>query len=201
VTGAVDPSGPEDAVVVRELSGPELGPEWVAAEAFPEEVATWTDQGWAVGPGFLGARQEQLFCEVTADLEVSGTGGLVLRIDPRHGLELEVTGTRVSAVWAVDDVRHTLGSRDLAPGDRLRIVTTPGTEPRPFSTALGPDRVTAGVVTAAGFEPLGSIDGRYVSTEVAGGMTGRLAGITCTDGQVLVRSLRHRGCDVAAGLA
>jgi hypothetical protein len=201
VAGPVEPAGPVDAVLTRELTGPELGPEWVAAEQFPEELATWSDEGWVVGPGFLGARQEQLFCEVTADLEVRGTGGLALRIDPRHGLALEVDGGRVSAVWSVDDVRHTLGSRDLAAGDRLRIVTSPGTEPRPFSTALGPDRVTAGVVTAGGFEPLGSIDGRYVSTEVAGGMTGRMAGITCSAGHVLVRSLVHRGCDVAEGLA
>ena len=48
---------------------------------------------------------------------------------------------------------------------------------------------------------LGSVDGRYVSTEVAGGMTGRMVGITCTEGSVLVRALRYRGSDSTDALA
>ena len=200
VAGAIDPVTLPDAVLVRELTGPVPGVDWVAAERFPAELTTWTDRGLVVGPGFLGTRQEHLFCDVTADLEVTGTGGVALRIDPRHGLELEVADGRVSAVWAVGDVRHVLGTRELPGGAQLRIITSPGTEPRPFSTGLGPDRVTAGVVVDGAFEALGSVDGRYLSTEVAGGMTGRLAGITCTDGSVLVHALRYRGSDSAAAL-
>jgi xylan 1,4-beta-xylosidase len=67
-----------------------------------------------------------------------------------------------------------------------------------FSTARGPDRVVAGVVDGDRFEALGQVDGRYLSTEVAGGMTGRLAGIWCASGSVGVRSFRYVGADDAA---
>ena len=40
-----------------------------------------------------------------------------------------------------------------------------------------------------------AVDGRYLSTEVAGGMTGRMLGVTCTSGGVLVRSFEYTGAD------
>jgi xylan 1,4-beta-xylosidase len=63
------------------------------------------------------------------------------------------------------------------------------------STALGPDRLVAGVVDGGGFTELGRLDGRYVSTEVAGGMTGRLLGVWCSSGAVVVRSFTYTGPD------
>ena len=69
------------------------------------------------------------------------------------------------------------------------------------STALGPDQLVAGVVRGGGFTELGRLDGRYVSTEVAGGMTGRLIGVWCTSGSVVVRSFRYAGADDPAGLS
>jgi hypothetical protein len=41
-----------------------------------------------------------------------------------------------------------------------------------FSTELGPDAVVVGVTDGDGFAELGRLDGRYLSTAVAGGMTG-----------------------------
>jgi hypothetical protein len=52
------------------------------------------------------------------------------------------------------------------------------------------------VVEGGTFTELGRLDGRYVSTEVAGGMTGRLAGVWCTVGDLLVRSFTYSGSDL-----
>ncbi len=51
------------------------------------------------------------------------------------------------------------------------------------------------------FAELGAVDGRYLSTEVAGGMTGRMVGVACRDGSVLVRSFEYVGADDPAALA
>lgn len=43
---------------------------------------------------------------------------------------------------------------------------------------------------------LARLDGRYVSTGVAGGMTGRLFGCYATTGSLLIRPLTYVGSDV-----
>ena len=46
---------------------------------------------------------------------------------------------------------------------------------------------------------LGRLDGRYLSTEVAGGMTGRMVGVWCSAGAVVVRSFTYTGADEPPG--
>jgi len=50
----------------------------------------------------------------------------------------------------------------------------------------GPDLLRAGVAAAEGFVELAALDGRYLSTEVAGGFTGRVIGIEALGEQVAV---------------
>ena len=120
-------------------------------------------------------------------------------MDARHHLDLEVDGDRVRAVASVGALRQVLGETAVPAGEdvvlELRAVPDEG---HFSSTALGPDRLLAGVVggervhrTRAG------CDGRYVSTEVAGGMTGRLLGVWCSRGRAAgpllhLRRVRHR---------
>ena len=118
-----------------------------------------------------------------------------VRIDPRHALDLECTDGSVRAVWAVGDIRHVLGERPADDEAELEIRMLPG-EGHEFSTARGPDRVVAGVVGRRRFTALGQVDGRYLSTEVAGGMTGRLRrGLVRSSGDVLIRSFAYVGAD------
>jgi xylan 1,4-beta-xylosidase len=199
LTGHLQPVVPEDRPVTEELAGETLPPSWVAASRFPAEVAVREDDGWRITakdgePVFLGRRQEHLFARVRARLEVDGTGGLSVRIDPRHGLDLEVSEGAVRAVWAVGDIRHVLGTRPLE-GDAVLEVRLAPSEGHEFSTARGPDVVLAGVVDGDAFTELGRVDGRYLSTEVAGGMTGRMVGVTSARGSVLVRAFEYIGAD------
>jgi hypothetical protein len=63
---------------------------------------------------------------------------------------------------------------------RIDVVPTEGGGP-----SAGPDTLTLGVEDTDGaFTALASLDGRYLSTEVAGGFTGRVIGMYATDGTV-----------------
>jgi xylan 1,4-beta-xylosidase len=149
---------------------------------------------------FVGRRQEHLYARVRARLDVEGAGGITVRIDPTHAVELEVSGGRVRAVWAVGAIRHVLGEADLAPDNELEIRLLPDVSHN-FFIGRGPDIVVAGVVEGGRFTELGRVDGRYLSTEVAGGMTGRMVGVVAVDGSVLIRSFEYRGADDPAVLA
>jgi xylan 1,4-beta-xylosidase len=184
---------PAEVPARENLTGPELPPSWVAASRFPSQIASWEDGAWRVkAPAFLGRRQEHLCARVQARLQVEGIGGLSVRIDPRHALDLECSGSTVRAVWAIGDVRHVLGEQELPADGELELRMLPA-EGHEFSTARGPDVVVAGVVDGAEFTELGRLDGRYVSTEVAGGMTGRMVGVVSADGSVLIRSFEYLG--------
>jgi xylan 1,4-beta-xylosidase len=68
-------------------------------------------------------------------------------------------------------------------------------------TGRGPDIVVAGLVAAGEFTELGRLDGRYLSTEVAGGMTGRMLGVSCSSGDVAIHSFEYLGSDDPAAVS
>ena len=59
-------------------------------------------------------------------------------------------------------------------------------DPGPASDAVGtpPDVVRLGVEEGDRFTPLAELDGRYLSTEVAGGFTARVIGMYAAEGTV-----------------
>jgi hypothetical protein len=141
----------------------------------------------------VGRRQEHLHAVARAVVATDGVGGLSVRMDARHHLDLEVDGDRVRAVAQVGRLRSVLGETEVADGDVVLEIRAVPDEGHFSSTALGPDQLVVGVVGAEGFAELGRLDGRYVSTEVAGGMTGRLIGVWCSRGDLLVRSFTYAG--------
>ena len=54
------------------------------------------------------------------------------------------------------------------------------------SNGLGPDTISIGYEQAGEFTAIAAIDGRYVSTELAGGFTGRMIGIEALGGEARV---------------
>ena len=197
---------PGGAVSVDELADEVLPPSWVSPRRSPDELLTRGEGGWrltaaAADPAsddaaFVGRRQEHLYCRVRVVVDAAGgTGGLSVRMDARHHLDLEVADGVVRAVAQVGGLRSVLGSVDVPAGDVTLEIRAVPDEGHFSSTALGPDQLVAGVVQDGRFTELGRLDGRYVSTEVAGGMTGRLVGVWCSAGSPVVRSFCYSGSD------
>lgn len=173
----------------------ELQPCWIS----PRErlVTTIERVGWltlhARGGGmddpdvvFVGRRQQHFSCRVRALIDpTDGRGGLTVRIDEHHHYEIEASASHEVTVYArIGPLRTVVASGPVPAGPVvLGIDITPQTS-RDRRTG-GPDTLSLGVATPDGtFTALGALDGRYLSTEVAGGFTGRVIGMYASAGTV-----------------
>ncbi len=146
-------------------------------------------------PAFVGRRQTHPYITVTAELDAAGgTGGLELRVDPRHAVRLQAAGGQVQAIAQIGSVVSVLGQVAAADPVVLELSVEPS-RGHEFSTEFGPDEIVARVSGPDGVTELGRLDGRYISTEVAGGMTGRIIGLYCAAGHLTVTSFTYAGAD------
>lgn len=189
---------PQPAVPDRddfELS--ELAPLWVSLRHRPPEVCTTKEKpGWltlrARGGSlddtdvtFVGRRQQHLSCRVRALVDVAdGHGGLAVRLDEQHHYDIEASSGEVRVRARIGPSDTVVASRSTLPGPvvlRIEVSAVHGVR----DARTGPDIVTFGVEEADGtFVELASLDGKYLSTEVAGGFTGRVIGMFAGGGAV-----------------
>ena len=124
------------------------------------------------------------------------TAGLSIRIDEAHHYDLEVSHGAVRVNARIGPLCHVVAEHPVRPGPvTLSIetrtydvlppaaISTRDGSPGPFGVRpAGPDTITFAL---AAEEPvtLAELDGRYLSTEVAAGFTGRVIGMYVTDGQ------------------
>ncbi|MEV2245750.1 glycoside hydrolase family 43 protein [Streptomyces sp. NPDC049970] len=151
------------------------------------------------GALFVGRRQRDPDCSARARTEVGegGIGGLAVRLDEAHHYQVETDGRTVRAVARIGPLRQTVAERQVASGPlTLRVDVTTAHVLPPTVTARGedgegaatqglrvggPDTLRLGYETEGGdFEILAELDGRYLTTEVAGGFTGRVIGMYAT---------------------
>ncbi|MGW2517620.1 family 43 glycosylhydrolase [Streptomyces sp. NPDC001617] len=212
VTGPIEPAESPSAVVVENISAGDtaaLPPTWVRPGGFPGEVLS-SGQGWllrALADGlksrqddvaFIGRRQQHMLSRFRAVVSApQGTiGGISIRIDARHHFDLEVEGDEVRAVVRIGPARSVLGRCPVYPGQDVTLeLRTEPARGEILSSERGPDRVVAALVQGAEVLNLGDIDGRYLSTELTGGFTGRLYGIWCARGELVMSSTRYKGTD------
>ncbi|MDI1465165.1 glycoside hydrolase family 43 protein [Catellatospora sp. KI3] len=175
-----------------------LHPRWISVRSRPDELCSLTDRpGWltlrARGASldhpdvmFVGRRQQHLSCTVRTLLDAAeGRGGLAVRLDEDHHYEVEAGGGRVDVAVRASSLRATAATRTVPSGPvRLRIDVIASAQPD-WHPRKEPDRVRLGVEAADGtFDVLAELDGRYLSTEVAGGFTGRVLGVYAAAGTV-----------------
>jgi beta-xylosidase len=152
------------------------------------------------GAVFVGRRQRAVDCTARALAEVSGgggRGGITVRLDEAHHYEVETGGGTVRAAARIGPLSGVLAEHPLPPGPvtlRIDITSTELLPPTvtdrraadagPAGVWTGaPDTVRLGYETPGGaFEVLAELDGRYLSTEVAAGFTGRVIGMYATAG-------------------
>ncbi|MFF5225338.1 glycoside hydrolase family 43 protein [Dactylosporangium sp. NPDC000521] len=133
----------------------------------------------------VGRRQQHLACQVRTLIDPgSGRGGLVVRLDEDHHYEIEVFAGTATVLARIGPLRTVVASAPVPAGFVvLGVDVTPA--PPTWDPRQGPDALEFGIGSPAGtFTALATLDGRYLSTEVAGGFTGRVIGMYCVDGTV-----------------
>ncbi|WP_035705163.1 glycoside hydrolase family 43 protein [Glycomyces tenuis] len=174
---------PSDTAFDDDFASPAPGLRWVVPGGEPEAVAARHPDGGLTlrdapdgSPGLLCARVRDLAW--SAEAACSGAGRLRLLIDDRHWYELVFEGGRVRAVARIGPVAHELGSAPCPGGTAVLRIETAEPETEGVSpTRIGPDDIVLSFDGGAGFGELGRLDGRYLSTEVATGFTGRMLAI------------------------
>ena len=175
----------------------ELAPLWVSLRHRPAEDCTTKERpGWltlrARGASlddtdvtFVGRRQQHLSCRVRALVDVGeGRGGLTVRLDEQHHYDIEAASGDVQVRARIGPLSTVVASRAVPPGPvvlRIEVAAVEAVK----DARTGPDSVSIGVEEPDGtFAELASLDGKYLSTEVAGGFTGRVLGMFASAGSV-----------------
>lgn len=142
-------------------------PRWVSPDADPNALIDRTGSTAHLNPsGLLATRVRDEAWSFTAIVEPSEFR-LALRLDDRHWCSLDLSGRRVTARLRIGPLEQELGSAEVDGAISLRIATT-------AATFGGPDDI---VLSLGSGQVLATFDGRYLSTEVAGGFTGRMLGL------------------------
>ncbi|RKT19922.1 beta-xylosidase [Streptomyces sp. 1114.5] len=191
------PLHPAPAVPARDdFDQAELHPQWISVRERPEHLCTTKERsGWltlrAAGASldendvvFVGRRQQHLGCRARTLIDpAGGRGGLAVRMDEDHHYEIEAADGEVKVLARIGSLRTEVASRPVPSG---AVVLGVDVVPRPTrGPRTGPDDVILGVEEPDGtFAVLAALDGRYLSTEVAGGFTGRVIGMYAAEGTV-----------------
>lgn len=193
---AVEPEPP--ARWTDEFDGP-LDARWVAPSVAPGSFAV-ADAGLDLVAGRPVGEEEQLHVLCTrlqaheweAVVELTdGDACASVRIDALHWVGLErVSGTvRARYVSApFDQIMDELPVPERGP---VTLVLRAEPSPGGFASGQGPDTITLALASAEGDREwvLASVDGRYVSTELAGGFTGRMLGLEALGGDCRIGSV------------
>ncbi|MFF9204608.1 family 43 glycosylhydrolase [Streptomyces sp. NPDC014986] len=181
----------------------ELDPRWVAPGTAPAAFARWEDRGRLVlerpsqqeSPALLLRRARDTRWTAQARLDTSGgTGRFLLRIDGDHWYGLTTDADGVEATAAIGPAVSPVARRSRCAGRNvtLRITVRDSDRPARFGAPDEPDLVELAVVGDDGAcDVLATLDGRYLSTEVAGGFTGRMLGVEPVHGQVVVEEVSY----------
>ncbi|MEV0895218.1 glycoside hydrolase family 43 protein [Actinoplanes sp. NPDC049802] len=205
VVGELETDLPEPAWIVDaprvppgcdDFDLPDLHPRWISVRSRPDGCWSTTERpGWLTlharggsldepGITFVGRRQQHPSCRARTLIDSGhGHGGLAVRLDERHHYEIETHNHSVRVIARIGSVRHVVATRPAPAGPvRLRVDIV-AASPADGHPRQEPDVLRLGIEDiGGGFEQLAELDGRYLSTEVAGGFTGRVIGMYAAEG-------------------
>lgn len=177
---------------------PFLHPRWIAPGADPTTFAVPSESGLRLSAGRTpdSATANRLLAvrvtdqEWTATVRGAGDLSLTVRIDDEHQAMVERVGEVITARVVIGPADQGLARRsDLGKDAELMVRALPsGGLP---GQRQGPDRLMLGVMRSGQFLELASFDGRYLSTEVAGGFTGRVVGVEALGSDAVVTAFAY----------
>jgi len=183
----------------------DLAPQWLSVrQRLDEDCTTKERPGWLTLKArgacldepdvvFLGRRQQSQSCRIRTLVDgAEGVGGLAVRLDERHHYEIEASPGQVQVIARIGPLRTVVATAAVPEGPVALgidvVATTDIQDPR-----TGPDTVVLGLQGSDGeFTALAELEGRYLSTEVAGGFTGRVIGLYAASGTVRFDWFDHR---------
>jgi hypothetical protein len=172
-----------------------LHPRWVSPGLFPQQFAA-LNRGRLALTSIEGRRCALVTrvpdpqWQATAVLDTTGgSGRLLVTLDDRHWYGVGVDGPDVVFQARAGELglRQVLGPRPVGPAT---VSLTCSAEPN-LGPLAGPDRLTASLDVDGHVVTGPSVDGRYLTTEVAGGFTGRMLGVEVTSGALRVQDFRY----------
>ncbi|WP_329791900.1 family 43 glycosylhydrolase [Lentzea sp. DG1S-22] len=191
---------PPDYSFVDRFDSTELDHRWVSPNVFPDAftrleggrlVLTAPAEGDPKPVLSARARDPEWTAEVRLDTS-AGIGRFLVRIDESHWYGLTADAETVTATVVIGPAHTPVAQVPLRGRATLRIsVREPvAVSPMPVHE---PDLIELAVMADDGTpEVLGTFDGRYLSTEVAGGFTGRTFGVEPVAGEVAVHHISYR---------
>jgi beta-xylosidase len=187
--GAPEPAGEP---VRDDFDAPALHPRWLSIRVPLDDRISLTDRpGWLTlrggapledpEPVFVGRRQQHLRCRVRARVDAgdASEAGLTIWMDDRTHYEVAVAGDRVIVSARIGPLAQELATAGAPQADAIVLAIRVDDD----HAGQDPDVVTLGFEDEDGaFTPLASLPGRYLSTEVAAGFTGRVIAMYAVDG-------------------
>ena len=183
-----------------DFGGDTLGPEWIAMRRLPTSLARVEDGHLVIdGEGrtmddrkatFVGRRLTHVHGRVAANVGSAAedkVGGLALRIDERHHLDVEVQPRRVVARLVLSTIRVEHEAPIEAGPVELALHMR---EPHPRSPSS--DLIDVEVTQGGDRQVLATFDGRYLSVETTCSFVGRVVGLYCTTGRLIVDRYEER---------
>ena len=141
-------------------------------------------------------RVEDLEWSAEATLDVSaGAGRLLVYLDDEHFYGVDADAAGVRAIGRSAPFEQCFGTADVATPDAVTL-RIGARLPASDGWAREPDLISLSVVQGDRWVVLADLDGRHLSTEVAGGFTGRTVGLQCLEGTVRCTGFAYRAADV-----
>ena len=178
-----------------------LGPEWISVRRPPSSSSSLVERpGWltlhgtdaSLGspePVFVARRQQHHFCRIRTQVEAPNgvEAGLAVWIDPSAHYEIAVAGHRVVAAARIGPLCSVVGEALRPSGPATLTIET-------MPHGHGPDAIRLGIEDGSGStQVLAELDGRYLSTEVAGGFFGRIVGVYAIGGDASFQWFEYEG--------
>jgi hypothetical protein len=185
-----------DAGFVDVFDTAALDSRWVTPSIAPTDVST-PDGALVVSRGpdetdgraVLATRIRDLEWEARA--QFTGDACLGVRIDAAHWYGVESVGATARVRAVVGALSQVVAAVPIEDGDALAIRSE--RHAPVLGETRGPDDLVLGVERAGTLIELARLDGRYVSTEVAGGFTGRMLTLEALAEGVRVRRAEYSG--------